>query len=281
MVTKQAYNQLDIPSYCPTNHTVNITSKASFKSTNSIQSVAVTSCNVKSIRQKPSRIPVAVKGLGRLMTCGVRSSMHYALILHLALLLTVLVVAGSGSLIPRPARLRAPSVVYRKTKMWNSSWLRNSIFTHPGVVDDYELEYGDEVEVATANAVPPIPEGVEDDDEDNRDDEDNEYDEEDDIPEEELVRIREAEGAKVLSTVSPSALFRALLNDCCLPVETVSRKEKFPKPGTVKRISEAPGPWPVGRRGSTTWREKRIPEVGPGAAGRCRNVLVWTVVSED
>ena len=195
-------------------------------------------------------------------------------------LLTVVVVGGPNSRIPKPVRPRAPSVVYRKSRMWNSSWLRNSIFMHPGVVDDYEFEYGDEVEVACANAVPPIPEGVEDDDEDN-DAEDNEYDEEDDIPEEELVRIREAEGAKILSTVSPSALFRALLNDCRIPVETVSRKEKFPKPGTVKRISEVPGPWPVGRRGPTTWREKRIPEVGTGAAGRCRNVLVWTVVSDE
>ena len=45
--------------------------------------------------------------------------------------MTVVVSAGSNSKIPQPVRLR-------KAKMWNSLWLRNSIFTHPGVVDQYE-----------------------------------------------------------------------------------------------------------------------------------------------
>ena len=187
--------------------------------------------------------------------------------------------AGTNSGIPRPERPRVPSVIFRKTRMWNSSWLRNSIFTHPGVFDDYE--YDDEVEIATATPPPATTRRVgeeDEEDEDEDEDEDDEDDlEEDEILKEELEKIRDEEALKILSTITPSAFFKALLKDCCTPVETATR-QKLRKPGSVKRVSEVPGPWPVGRRGSQTWREKRVPEVGPGAAGRRRRVRVWTRV---
>ena len=194
----------------------------------------------------------------------------------LDLFLTLIVLAGSNSRIPQRTRPRAPSVVFRKTRMWNSSWLRNSIFTHPGVVDDYE--YDDEVEFATATPPPAAAEDSEEDDEDDEDEDEEEDFEEDEILKQELAQLRDEEAAKILSTVTPSAFFRALLNDCCTPVETATCRQKLRKPGSVKRVSEVPGPWPVGRRGSKTWREKRVPEVGPGAAGRRRRVRVWTRV---